>query len=349
MQRALQNKDNGYKIIDDRSMIDEADWEAFILEHPDGNIFQSPDIVRFYEATEEYQPVTFFSIDESGKVAGVLVAHIISEGKWLRRKLSSRAIVTGGPLVKQGEELCAVALISELKRKVSAEVTYCQVRNLNPTDNLYEVFLQCGFVYEEHLNILVDLTKSVEILKSELHPTRRKQINRAIRRGVEIMTPEKPDMETLNTCYSILSSVYRKAGLPLPSLAFFDEAFNVLCEKNRLKLFLARHNENIIGFRYVLIYNDVIYDWFAGSRSDYNDKYPNDILPWSIIKWGNEHGFKVFDFGGAGHPAERYGIRDYKMKFGGVTVNYGRYLFINRPLVYYPAKYYMKLKTHYRK
>ena len=59
--RAVSEKQNsGYKIIDDRVMISEADWEVFVQDHPDGNVFQSPDMVRFYEATEEYKTYNSF-------------------------------------------------------------------------------------------------------------------------------------------------------------------------------------------------------------------------------------------------------------------------------------------------
>lgn len=346
MQVGSGERNSGYKIISDSVLISSDDWEAFVQDHPDGSIFQSPDIVRFYEATGEYKSVTLFTIDNDGRIAGVLVAHIISEGRFFRRRLTSRAIVTGGPLVKKGDEFSADALIREMTRKVKGEVNYIQVRNLNSTSDISDQFTRYGYTYEDHLNILIDLTKSTETLRAELHPARRKQINRAARRGVEIAVPDNPDGEMLNSCYSILSSVYKKAGLPLPSLAFFTEAFSVLGKRNRLKVFLAMHQGRIIGFRYVLVYKDVIYDWFAGSRPEYNEKYPNDILPWSIIHWGKEQGFRTFDFGGAGHPAEKYGVRDYKLKFGGNTVNFGRYLHVFRPLVYYPAKYFMKFKKH---
>lgn len=344
MQVVSEEQNPGCKIISDSVLVSNADWEAFVQDHPDGNIFQSPDVVRFYESTEEYKPVTLFSIDNDGRISGVMVAHIISEGRFFRRWLTSRAIVTGGPLVKKGDEFSADALIREMTGKVRGEVNYIQVRNLHSMADISDKFTRHGYSYEDHLNILIDLTKSTETLRAELHPARRKQIDRAVRRGVEIDIPENPDAETLNSCYAILSSVYGKARLPMPSAAFFTEAFGILGKRNRLKVFLAMHNGKIIGFRYALVYRDVIYDWFAGSRPEYNDRYPNDILPWSIIQWGREHGFRTFDFGGAGHPAEKYGVRDYKLKFGGNTVNFGRYLHVCRPLVYYPAKYFMKLK-----
>ena len=38
-----------------------------------------------------------------------------------------------------------------------------------------------------------------------------------------------------------------------------------------------------------------------------------------------------FDFGGAGRPDERYGVREFKAKFGGQQVNYGRFVCVHHP------------------
>jgi len=61
---------------------------------------------------------------------------------------------------------------------------------------------------------------------------------------------------------------------------------------------------------------------------------PNDVLPWHIFLWGKQNGFKVFDFGGAGKPNIPYGVRDYKLKFGGKLVNFGRFELIHKPVLY---------------
>ena len=37
-----------------------------------------------------------------------------------------------------------------------------------------------------------------------------------------------------------------------------------------------------------------------------------------------EKGYRVYDFGGAGKPNEEYGVREFKAKFGGNLVCYGR-------------------------
>ena len=47
----------------------------------------------------------------------------------------------------------------------------------------------------------------------------------------------------------------------------------------------------------------------------------------------------VYDFGGAGKPDEEYGVRDFKAKFGGNLVNFGRNVFVHNPML-------LKLSRH---
>jgi lipid II:glycine glycyltransferase (peptidoglycan interpeptide bridge formation enzyme) len=41
---------------------------------------------------------------------------------------------------------------------------------------------------------------------------------------------------------------------------------------------------------------------------------------------------------GIGRPDKSYGVRDFKIRFGGDTVNYGRFIRINNKLKYSIAK-----------
>ncbi len=82
----------------------------------------------------------------------------------------------------------------------------------------------------------------------------------------------------------------------------------------------------------------MIYDWYAGSDLDYANLHPNDLLPWKGMLWAKEKGYQVYDFAGAGSPAKKYGVRDYKLRFGGKLENFGRYQCIHRPLFYQIGK-----------
>jgi len=58
----------------------------------------------------------------------------------------------------------------------------------------------------------------------------------------------------------------------------------------------------------------------------------NDLLVWHALEFGSQNRFRIFDFGGGGKPDEEYGVRDFKAKFGGTLVNYGRHMKIHSPL-----------------
>lgn len=99
----------------------------------------------------------------------------------------------------------------------------------------------------------------------------------------------------------------------------------------------------MIGVRIVLCYKELIYDWFAGADEKYLRYRPNDILPWEVMKWGSLNGYKVFDFGGAGIPNVPYGVRDYKLKFGGELVNFGRFENIHKPILMKIGKFGLRV------
>ena len=91
-----------------------------------------------------------------------------------------------------------------------------------------------------------------------------------------------------------------------------------------------------IGLHYVaasaeLIYKDVIYGWYSGVDRVFAAEYPGEILMWQVLSWGAKNGYKIYDFGGAGKPGESYGVRDFKAKFGGQLVNYGRNTLVHSP------------------
>ena len=63
----------------------------------------------------------------------------------------------------------------------------------------------------------------------------------------------------------------------------------------------------------------------------FGSHHPNELLRWHILQWGMEHGYELFDFGGAGKPDEAYSVRDFKSKFGGELVSLGRNIYVHRP------------------
>ena len=317
------------RVTNDPEACDHGQWARFVREHPNGNIFQTPEMYRVFSATKNYEPI-FIACQEVDSLLGVLLAVVQKEGPGVLGRLSARSIIWGGPLVLDEDTTVLDTILTEYDSIVRKKSIYTQVRNLFPMERQRECLQKQGYSFEDHLDILIDLDRPVESLWKSLHPTRRKQIERGYRRGVTFSYHREPSPEMISACYDLIATLYERIKLPFPKKDFFENSVRELMD--RIGFFVLKYKGRIIGCRLALVYGRLIYDWYAGSDVNSLDKYPNDILPWEVMKWGAENGYAVFDFGGAGKPNEQYGVRDYKKKFGGSQVNFGRFENVHKPL-----------------
>jgi serine/alanine adding enzyme len=327
-----------HRIISDPHFADTAQWASFTEKHPHGNIFNSPWMVALYENNAKITPLTLFCINNSGSILGVLVAYVMREGKGIVSFLTSRAVIWGGPLVKDNDVSICSELISDLKSRLKGKVIYLQVRNLYDISSFKHVFKEAGFNYEDHLTILFNLTTPVKSLWNDMDPTRRNQAKRALKRGITTRVIMDATAKEITDCHLILSKLYNSIRLPLPDLSVFLKAGELNHTEKHFGIIEAIFEGKTIGSIFFLVYNGLLYEWYAASEIEHYNKYTNDLLPWALIEWGSNSGYSTFDFGGAGNPNKKYGVRNYKLKFGGTTFNFGRYQYIYRPVMYFSAK-----------
>jgi len=100
-----------------------------------------------------------------------------------------------------------------------------------------------------------------------------------------------------------------------------------------IKFLLARIGGDYVAASAELLFKDTIYGWYGGMDRAYSKYTPNELLMWYILEWGVKNGYKVYDFGGAGKPDEDFGVRDFKAKFGGELVCFGRNKKIHVPFL----------------
>ncbi len=308
--------------------IDREQWSQFVYEHPNGNIFQTPEMYDVYNLTKNYKPVFVGVVDGTGNLIGVLLSVIQKEFGGPLGALSSRCVTWGGPLLRMNltnQERYQITdlILKEQTQIVKRKSIYMEFRNLWDTSSLKEIFMENDYNYEDHLDILIDLTKGEETLWKSMNKKRRNSIRNAIKEGLAVKPVENE--KEIEVIYSIYNDVYKNAGLPLVDISMFASSYRILKAKNMILHLIAYYEGTPIGAISVLLFKKTMYDWYAGSFLKYRNKHPNDLLPWIAMKWGLERGYEIFDFGGAGKPEEEYGVRDFKMKFGGVVVNYGRY------------------------
>lgn len=335
-----------YKIVSNIDSIDIDQWISFVENHPKGNIFQTPNMFDVYQKSKKHNPliIVVFNIDNA--IVGLQVSVVEKTYSNFLGYFTTRSIIKGGPLILNNNKDILDLILKEYINKIKGKAIYTQYRNMWDWGNLKQAFVNNKIIYEDHLDILFDLRKGEEILLKEMKRVRRKGINQSYKKGVKVEVIDLKNKDLLEETYLILESVYQRIKLPIPSIDFFRNIKRYLGEKV-LSLGLYVENE-LIAVRIVFCYKNMIYDWFAGAKHEFLDFRPNDILPWEVMKWGIKNKYEVFDFGGAGKPNVHYGVRDFKLKFGGSLVNYGRFEIIHKPFLMSIAKKGFKLKQKLR-
>lgn len=292
-------------------------------------VFQSEGFMAFISegcSLESFR----FSVQRSGQEVTRIQGFIQRDGGPVKRFLSRRAIVNGGPFLAED---ITPAELEELLRKCSEglkrKAIYIETRNFRDYAKYRKIFEECGFQYEPHYDFIVN-TESIEIAEGNLGKSRKRDIRTSLRDGATVI--DNPSEEQVKAFYSVLQDLYKaKVKTPLFPLGFFVNLYHTSFSK----FILVEYQGEIIGGTVCVYDDDIVYEWFAcGKDGVYKNIFPSTLATWSGIKFAAESGRKRFDMMGAGAPGDGgYGVRDFKAKFGGELVEYGRFKYIcNKPL-----------------
>jgi len=304
--------------------INEEAWRNFVEEQPSGNIFHAPEMAQVFGQARGHQPQVF-AVVGGERVLALMTPVLVSLRDGFLRQMMTRAIAYGGVVYDpspEGREALGI-LLKEGAQRTRSESLFIELRNLADVEPVRETLAGCGYVYEDHLNYLIDLSGSPEQVMQNIGSRTRKNIRHALRKG-NVVIELVEQASQLETWYDLVKRTYAAARVPLADRSLFVSAFSVLHPKGMARFYLARIDSTYVAATAELPYKDVIYGWYSGVDRAFGAEYPGELLMWEILRWGAENGYKVYDFGGAGKPSEHSGVRDFKAKFGGQMVCFGR-------------------------
>ena len=286
------------------------------------------------------------------RLAGVIVGYITREKNSLKQFFTRRAIIVGGPLLADdiSDEALSALLkaaaqfkVESLKCKgkatseaVTSALTpytlhptpiYIESRNFHDYSRWKYTFEQNGFVYQPHYDIHIHCKAD-----HQMSERRQRELKRAIKNGATVA--EAQTEQEIRTWYQILNRLYReKVRTPL-----FSEEFFLQFYRNGVgKYLLVKADDKVIGgMMCPILDGKAIYEWYVcGLDEEYRELSPSVVATAAAINYAKVHGLPLFDFMGAGQPDVPYGVRDFKLEFGGELVEYGRFLCIRKPLLYW--------------
>ena len=362
--------------------IDQQQWRSLINQSPTATWFQTPEAYAFYASLpEEMTPFAVGVVEEckasqwassdlkvlndlkdgsTDRLAGVIVGYITREKNSLKQFFTRRAIIVGGPLLADdiSDEALSALLkaaaqfkVESLKCKgkatseaVTSALTpytlhptpiYIESRNFHDYSRWKYTFEQNGFVYQPHYDIHVHCNAD-----HQMSERRQRELKRAIKNGATVA--EAQTEQEIRDWYQILNRLYReKVRTPL-----FSEEFFLQFYRNGVgKYLLVKADDKVIGGMMCPILDGrAIYEWYVcGLDEEYRELSPSVVATAAAINYAKVHGLSLFDFMGAGQPDVPYGVRDFKLEFGGELVEYGRFLCIRKPLLYWLGNLGVKL------
>lgn len=318
-------------IIIDPAKINIDLWRQFVAGHPNGGIFHTPEMFKVYSLTKN-QTSLVFCCTEQNRILGLLIAVIQKEHAGLIGFFSSRSIIFGGPLVIEDNHVVFDKLLENYNKSLRTRAIYSQIRNSWDTSILKNLYAKANFVYEDHLNILINLNRKTDEIFMEFSQDRRREIRKAYKLGVEV--EEINSIDKIPVFYSFLKMVYNRINIPCPELSFINSVFTELVSTGNAKFYLAKIKNQYIGCHSILLYKDIVICWYGGLDRNFSKFFPYETLIWESLNWASKNGYKTFDFQGAGKPEKPYGVRDFKKRFGGDIVNFGRYQKQHHPLLF---------------
>ena len=310
-------------------------WLEFVEKHPAGNIFHLRAMLEVFREARKHETALFAAIEaESREILSLLLSTEIRVLGMPIGRLNSRSIIYGGILCKESDEGkdSLIPLLDIYNQSIKNRALFTEIRNMSPIEGIREQIEKCGYKYINYLNYLIDLKRPPDTIFQSFSKSGRRNLKKSQREGV--LVEEIANKGKIQAFYELIKKTYSKVKVPVADISLFESAFDKLHPHGMVKFFLATQGNKYIGARVVLLFKSQIFDWYAGADEDFLGYYPNEKLVWHILKWGSESGFDSFDFGGAGRPEEKYGVRDFKERFGGQLVDHGRYVKVHSPNLY---------------
>ena len=267
--------------------------------------------------------------NEDGQIVAIVPAVRVATLSGLASRLASRSIWYAEPIcdpTAEGVEALR-QLVAAHDARARGRCLFTEVRVLAAPEQERSALEACGYEWRDYLNYVVDTTPDADVLYRHISKTNRNKINRSVRRGVEIeIDCTRRGIERM---YALVRESYQRSEVPLAGIELFHAARQQLGDEI-VQVRIATHQGRDVAAGIGLVYAGRFFAWYGGTLR-LPSIAPFDCLTWDEVRWSSENGLDCYDFGGAGWPDEEYGPREFKKKFGGELVRYGRYRRVYSP------------------
>jgi len=263
---------------------DDKRWDEYVRTTHQGSLFHMIAWKKVLEKTFAYRSVFLAAYDDEGEICGILPLFVVPKPLKGHVMVSVPFGVYGG-VASESPEVTKKLLNVAKELAVEKGVDSLEFRQMEkvddelPTKDLYFTFVREIFDGEE---------KNMAAIP-------RKQ-RRMIRQGISHGLQSKVGgAELLKDFYFVYSSSLRNLGTPAFPFRYFEHLFQELGEQ--CKILSVMYEGKVVAAVLTFLYQGQVMPYYGGGLPEYQRYSIYDFMYWELMRFGWEHGYKVFDFG----------------------------------------------------
>ena len=300
---------------------DYEEWDELLEKSPQSEIYHTTKWLKIAKKHTDTELFLLLALIQSEEIGGIPLFLHRKYGGLFKRLMSPpypslTQISNLGPVFAHYGKLKPNKRESRLMGFQSSlnEYLYSKIKpdlvQLITTTNLIDIrpFQWSGYNIIPAFTYIGDI-KDRELSWKRMEKETRRDIVKAERIGIEV---EEGGLEEYKYIYHSYVERHKEQEISFNvSWQYLLDIFEEFYPKN-LRVFVAKHQGEIIGGHINLLYKDKVTFWLGGVRSKLRGVYPNRFMTWKIIKWAINHGYRYYEDIGGNHPS----ISAFKSKFG---------------------------------
>lgn len=298
---------NEVKLIDPLS---DGRWDAFVTNHPDGNIYQHSAWMKVIDLTHEHvRPLCFIIEDEKRNIRAGIPCFVIKSRLTGTRIVSLPFSSYCDPLVDNKKDL--VTLLDEIINTLKSMAgSYYELRVFKRVDLVGQDRLKPHNYHKIHI---LDIDDGFENIQRAFHKDCIvRSVKKAVTSGVTVR--QGCSEQDLRRFYFIHATTRKRQGFPIQPYKFFKNMWDILYPQGYSTLLLAELNKKTIAGVILFKFKDTVFFEHGASILKYLAVRPNHLLLWKALEMACSEGYHYFDFGKT--PPENKGLLDFKRRWG---------------------------------
>ena len=287
--------DNDYHVKFTEEPVD-VEWDDF-LRNTDGGHHVQTSMWGRIKTYQGWNAKRFILLNNKNKIIG--------GGQMLERKyplIGKIAYFTKGPIIQPGyDELTDLLMESIIKTCRERAIRYLLIQPANNGADLEKSLPKYGFNKSILLKVgpvasfTIDLKQDLDTLFSNILRKRRTNIRNSEKEGISIYEGKGSDLDEFYALHKATS--IRQGFSPYP-LDYYQLMWETLSPGGHIHLIFVKHEDIVISASMVIAFGKTILIKIVGWSGEYPRLHPNDTLIWQTIKWGQLHGYEIFDMEG---------------------------------------------------